>query len=507
MKEKRELITVKEYYESKEWRLNNLYYIVDEDGRKVQFRMNPLQKILWENYWYLNVVLKARQFGGTTFIDLFFLDDCLFTRNIEAGIIAHNRGDAQKIFHRKVRYPFDQLPLGLKEAMIGPTKSAQELRFSNDSSIYVATSIRSGTAQRLHISEHAKICKKYPIKAEEIRTGSLNAVHKGNLVFIESTAEGSTGDFYNFCQDARAITDSDQELTMLDWKFHFFPWYWDTKNSLSNADTKRVIVPRELEKYFEELIVKGITDPDGKEISKLSSNQKAWYTKKAEKMGDKMWQEFPSTPEEAFNAPIEGAYYSKQMYNVSKENRITIVPYDPALEVNTAWDLGMNDQTEIIFHQEYGGQHRVIDYYHNNGRGLKHYVKKLKSKPYIYGRHFLPHDIMVRELSTGKKRIQTMRKLMPGERFVVIPKTENLADDIDDVRMFLPICWFNKANTTRLVTALKEYRKEWDEQHGMWKDHPLHDWTADPEAAMRSLVRGLSISGGSSKAGFKVRRR
>lgn len=503
----RKLITVKEYYDDKYWRMNNLYYILDENGQKVQFKFNPLQQLLWEKYWYMNVVLKARQFGGTTWIDLFFLDDCLFTENLEAGIIAHNRGDAQKIFRRKVRYPYDQLPLGMKQAMELVTNSAQELSFPNDSTIYVATSIRSGTAQRLHISEHAKICKKYPVKAEEIKTGSLNAIHSGNIVFIESTAEGSSGDFFDFCQVARENTESGKDLTKLDWKFHFFPWFWDKKNQLSNKDTGYVILTTETEKYFDNLLLHGIFDHLGDEITSFSMNKKTWYQKKQESMGDKMWQEFPSTPEEAFMAPIKGAYYSKQMFDCARENRIGIVNYDEALPVNTAWDLGVNDQTEIIFHQVHNGVHRIIDYYHNNKYGLKHYVKILKNKPYIYAEHYLPHDIEVMSLSTGKTRLETLRRLLPRERISIVPKTENLADDIDEIRMFLPHCWFDKSKTTRLITAMKEYRKEWDEQHGVWKDHPYHDWTADPEAAMRSLVRGLAMFGGPSKAGFKPRRR
>lgn len=501
-------IEVVEHYNDKYWRMQNLYYILNENGRKVRFKFNPLQQLLWEDYWYLNVVLKARQFGGTTFIDLFFLDDCLFTSNIEAGIIAHNRGDAQKIFRRKVRYPFDQLPSGLKDWANPSTMSAQEMTFANDSSIYVATSIRSGTAQRLHISEHAKICKKYPVKAEEIKTGSLNAVHAGNFVFIESTAEGSSGDFFDFCQEAREITEAGKKLTKLDWKFHFFPWFWDAKNALSDEDTELVAITTETEEYFDRLIMLGPKNHTGETITSFSKNQMAWYQKKESKMGDKMWQEFPSTPDEAFNAPIQGAYYAKQMLDVARQNRITLVEYDEALPVNTAWDLGVNDQTEIIFHQVHGTEHRIIDYYHNNEYGLKHYVEILKSKPYIYGRHYLPHDIEVKELGSGKKRIQTLRNLMPGERLITVPRTENIADDIDEIRMFLPLCWFSEARTERLTTALKEYRKEWDQGHGMWKDTPYHDWTADPEAAMRSLVRGLAIAGGSNTmAGFKPRRK
>ena len=143
---------IKANFTNKWWRLNNLYWIIDKKGQRVLFRCNREQTKLYDEMWFLNIILKARQFGGTTFVDLYFLDGCLFNDNVEAGIIAHNKEDAKKIFRRKVKYPYDNLPDWLKTEKRLITDSQTELAINNGSIIYVGTSMRSGTLQYLQIS-------------------------------------------------------------------------------------------------------------------------------------------------------------------------------------------------------------------------------------------------------------------------------------------------------------------------------------------------------------------
>ena len=176
---------------SQTWRLNNLYWIVDKSGQRVKFQPNIQQQALLSGMWYLNLVLKARQLGMTTFILIFMLDRCLFNSDTKAGVIAHNREDAQKFFREKLKYAYDNLPDWLKSELAAKSDRAGELVFTNGSSITVGTSMRSSSLQYLHISEFGKVCAKYPDKAREIVTGALNAVEAGQFVFIESTAEVS----------------------------------------------------------------------------------------------------------------------------------------------------------------------------------------------------------------------------------------------------------------------------------------------------------------------------
>lgn len=479
-------IEVVDHFQDKWWRLNNLYFILDQNGKKVKFNCNALQEKFYNDLWYLNILLKARQFGGTTITDIYFLDDCLFIRNLEAGIIAHNREDAQKIFRRKIKFPYDNLPEGLKNQRNLITDSRQELAFSNGSVIYVATSVRSGTVQRLHISEHGKICRKYPDKAEEIKTGSLNAIHPGNIVVIESTAEGRHGDFFDFCKTAQNLQKEGKELTRMDYKFHFFPWFWDTKNFL---DVQGVIITQKMQEYFAKLEAEE-KGPGGQPL-KLTDGQKAWYVKKQAIMGEKMKQEYPSTPDEAFAATIQGAYYSVQMTGLRQRKQLTIVPYEPSLPVNTAWDLGIDDEAVIIFHQRHRMENRIIDYYANNDEALSHYVGVMRQRGYVYGTHFLPHDVKVKSLSTGKTRLETLKKLMPGEKIQVVEKL-HIADGIEAVRNFLPTCWIDETKCAPLIDALDAYQREPDEKHGGFKDRPLHNWASHPADAMRYLSVGFS---------------
>ncbi|MCK5617461.1 hypothetical protein KAR91_87165 [Candidatus Pacearchaeota archaeon] len=209
---------------NQKWRLNHLYWIVNEKGERVKFNLNMVQQILFKFLWFLSIILKSRQHGVTTFFCILFLDICLFNSNQRTGIIAHNREDAEAFFKDKVKFAYDNLPIEIKEAIPAKTDSARELLFNNNSAIRVGTSLRSGTLQYLHISEFGKLCKKFPDKAKEIVTGALNTVHAGQFIAIESTAEGNEGYFFDYCQDAKKKKEGRVKLTKLDFKFFFFPF-------------------------------------------------------------------------------------------------------------------------------------------------------------------------------------------------------------------------------------------------------------------------------------------
>lgn len=191
--------------------------------------MNWAQKLLYKTMWYLNIILKARQLGMTTFIQIFMLDRCLFNDNTNAGVIAHTLSDAESFFQDKIKFAYDNLPDEIKAKLYAQTDSSKELAFANGSRIRVGTSLRSGTLQYLHISEFGKLCAKHPERAREVVSGALNTVAPGQFVFIESTAEGAYGAFYTMCQAAMKLKDSVARglelLTKMDYKFFFYPWF------------------------------------------------------------------------------------------------------------------------------------------------------------------------------------------------------------------------------------------------------------------------------------------
>jgi hypothetical protein len=193
--------------------------------------------------------------------------------------------------------------------------------------------------------------------------------------------------------------------------------------------------------------------------------------------------QFDQEYECSFEAAVPGAYYGKLMRAAMDEKRITRVPYDPMIQVETWWDLGMGDATVIWFAQRSpGGEVRLIDYHETQGEGLPALVKTLNAKPYNYSRHVAPHDIEVRELGTGRSRREMADEL--GIRFDVAPKL-TLEDGIEASRMLLPRCWFDEEKCAPGIEALKWYQAEYNDKMRVFKLAPRHDWASHAADAFR----------------------
>lgn len=457
------------------WRLNNLYWIIDKRGRKVKFTPNWAQKYFYNNMWFLSLILKARQLGFTTFIQIFMLDACLFNQNTSAGVIAHNREDAEDFFTKKIKYAFDNLPPWLRKELTATSDSAKKLAFSNGSSIRVGTSLRSGTYQYLHISEFGKICAKFPDKAEEIVTGALNTVDAGQFIFIESTAEGAYGRFFEMCQEAKG--KAREALTKLDWAFFFFSW-WQHPDYILEGDVE---ADEASEAYFRKL--------ESRLEIKISQERRNWYMKKKATQRSKMTQEYPSTPEEAFQRISEYSVYGSEMKELREAERIGDFPYDPSRPVITGWDLGRSktDATVIWFMQDMGGRYRLIDYYSEFKKPVKHYAKVLQNKPYVYNRHLLPHDGNTNdfELKDYKQRLQKQGV----KNIEIVPRIGHFNEGIQAMRDFLPLCEFDEDNCADGILSVESYRYEYDEKDGTFKQ-PRHDWSSHAESALRQIAQG-----------------
>jgi hypothetical protein len=467
------------------WRLHNLYFIVNKWGRKQKFEPNWAQQKLLDDMWYLNVVLKARQLGFTTFIDLLLLDNCIWQPNKRAGIICHALPEAAVIFRDKVKFPFDNLPEAIREACAPKQDSANELLFANNSSIRVGTSMRSGTFNYLHISEYGKLCARTPDKAREVKTGALNTVQAGQMVFIESTAEGRAGHFFELCQRSQKDLEAGKALTALDYRFHFFPWWEHPEYTLPAPEGEgELILPVELAEYFVELQAKhGIELDDGR---------KRWYWKKSLDQGEDMKREYPSTPEEAFFASIEGAYYRKEMTRARVERRIRRVPFLPNYPVNTFWDLGFSDYTSIWFHQQVGLEHRFVKYYENSGEALSHYAKYVLDQPWIQGKHFLPHDAY-QHSKDGTTSYDSLRK-SGLKNLVVVDKVAENRDGVNAVREILSQCLFDEIECERGIAALEAFRKKFNEREGVYQEDYVHDWASHGAKAFEQFARSFEAN-------------
>lgn len=197
--------------------------------------------------------------------------------------------------------------------------------------------------------------------------------------------------------------------------------------------------------------------------------------------------EYAQEYECSFEAAIKGAYYGAEMNAAEEAGRITGVPHDPRLPVHTAWDLGMADSTVIWFVQVAGREVRFIDVLKGEGVGLDWYAKELQKRDYLWGNHYLPHDVEVRELGTGKSRKEVLAGL--GIRATVCPDIPK-ADGIQAVRMMLPTAWFDRERCKNGIEALRMFRRDYDEKRQEFRPTELRDWTTHYADAARYFAVG-----------------
>lgn len=453
-------------------RLNNLYKITDKDNQVCTFRANEAQRQLWAEMRHRNVILKARQLGFSTFVQLIILDTCLWRKNTTAGIVAHRLEDAKAMFRHKILFALENLPDWCKIArIVKQTETTVEL--SNGSSITVGTSLRSGTYYLVHISELGRISAQFPQKAEEIRTGALNTMPANGTLFVESTAEGSFGDFYEMCQSA--MQNAGRHLSQMDYKLHFFPWFADPGYRLDDA---HVTIPAAQETYFAKLERDlGVT---------LDQAQRRFYVKKVAEQREKVVQEFPSTPDEAFSATSEAQIFAKWMDGCEADGRVGD-HFGPVngLPTYTVWDLGVSDHTAIWWLQfTPDGFRQFFDYYEASGYGVAHYLRILSERAEQHGiyyapqGHKVPHDAEQRRMGEGTDPTSLMdiiRDKGEAAHFECLPAPHSKWVRVNQTRDLFPFCRFHRSNCSTGLRRLRAYRRRFIQTAQAYADEPVHD--------------------------------
>lgn len=297
------------------WRMNNLYWIVTKDGKKALFHMNRAQRHFFDHYlniekpYHRNIILKSRQLGFTTFIDIWLLDEILFNTNKDGIIIAHKLEDATEIFDKKIDFALRNMATEIKETYFRLNRnSARKIQVVLDygpeagstSSIAVGVSGRSGTFHYVHISEFAKMCVLFPKRAEEVETGTFPAVPFDGYIFIESTAEGMAGRFYEMFQQNWTTREKiTPMLSQVNFMPHFYNWQFDDMEMKKIYD----IIPVDQMQECPEIDWKSY-----KEEHNLNDKEITYYYMKWLQFGGKnspdavkkLLQEYPTTVEEAF---------------------------------------------------------------------------------------------------------------------------------------------------------------------------------------------------------------
>ena len=191
----------------------------------------------------------------------------------------------------------------------------------------------------------------------------------------------------------------------------------------------------------------------------------------------------------SFHAAIPGAYFAREMTRMETDGRIGRVPWEPKLRTSTYWDLGIDDSMSVVFAQQHGQEVRIIDYYEASGEGLPHFISEVKSKPYSYDSHNAPWDIEVRELTTGKTRRETARSL--GINFRTGKKVNKKEEAIEQGRQLLSRCWMDRRKCERLIAALRNYHKEYDDKNQVFKARPVHNWASHGADSFMELAMSI----------------
>lgn len=483
------------------WRLcsGQIYKIMvkspDAEGNTaIQFKPNRAQRRFIKRLWTRNVILKARQLGFTTLIAVMWLDHALFNADQRCVIVAQDRDKAEEIFRDKVKFAYERLPAALRASRPTIKDSATELLFSNNSSVKVSTSARGGTPHRLHISEYGKICAKFPDKAIEIQTGSFPAVPLDGVIVVESTAEGQEGDFFAMTEQAMAVAESGRLLTPRDYRFHFYPWWQEPGYRLGADDASRVVITAKEHEYFDQVqAVMGCI---------IDAGQRAWYvaTREGDFKGDpqKMWQEYPSTPREAFQQSTEGFYYAVQLASARQTGRIGAVPYVTGYPVNSFWDIGNSDGTAVWLHQHIGMADRFIGFVEGWEKPYDHFTSEMqkwsaKRGDVMWGTHYLPHDAEhKRQLGrTISSPLDELKKLELGGKWDVVDRVDDLQHGIQLTRAAFSHSFFDETECKPGLAHLGGYRKKWNRTAGAWSDEPVKNEHTEAADAYRQFAQGF----------------
>ncbi len=345
------------------WRLNNLYWIITKDGDKSVFSMNRAQLHFYTNYlavpkpYHRHVILKSRQLGFTTFIDLFILDSILFSPNKEGLIIAHKVQDATEIFDKKIDFALRNMAEDVKGAFFKMAqRSSRKVQVVIDygpeagstSSIAVSVSGRSGTYHYVHVSEFAKMCALFPKRAEEVERGTFPTVPFDGFIFIESTAEGMAGRFYEIFQQNWLSRDKISPLiSQVNFLPHFYNWQFDDM---------------EMKKIYENIPVTEMEtcEIDWGEYQKehnLTDKEITYYYMKWLQFGGKnspdaiksLMQEYPTTQEEAFLSTGQTYFSTAKVAKLLQE-----------VKPGQKGELGTNEKGDVVFNPVSSGSLEIF---------------------------------------------------------------------------------------------------------------------------------------------------
>ena len=408
------------------------------------------------------------------------VDDAIWIPNLSCGIVSYALDHARHIFKRIIGHALDNLPDWMNINIV--SRSATEINFGNGSVIRVDTTLRGGSYQRILVTEYGKTCARNPLKAEEVMTGTLQAVGKKCRVCIESTGEGAEGYFADMVTTAAAR--GNENLSSLDYKLFFYSWLDEKEYTLENDMECSV----EQTDYF--------TKIEGETDQKISKGQRNWYISKCNELGDKVKQEYPSTESEAFLSSGDQFYFAEAIQRAWDDGRVLQTsPYDALQPSYCSMDIGANDLTVMTMFQVSHGEARVFDSYADNNKGVDFYAPFLLAKPYHLHTIFLPHDAQNQsQLVTQATYEKDFRKFFgdTNTKFVVLPKMDRQIS-ISHAKIKTNNMVFYAPRLKEYLEHVIKYRKKWSEQFGKYLEDPLHDINSNYGDNHRYMSQAIKI--------------
>jgi hypothetical protein len=488
------------YLSNKLWRLNHIYTITDKEGSAVQFKMKHAQHVVYARARLHPrvIVLKSRQQGISTLWLVSYFDDAMFCGLLNIGMMAQGVDEASTLLERS-KFLWDQLDSSVKAfAGVALDKdNAKEFSFSNGSKIIIRVSFRSSTLQRLHVSEMGKIANAYPVRAKEVKTGTLQALARGMTGIIESTAEGMN--MFKDMWDAAEVALYSGTMSTKDFYPVFLPW----TNDPDCVEEVGQPIDGAAATYFKEL-EEAITkyqrqmDPEAPDF-KLTCQQKNFWIVQNRELGGDVYQEYPGTPKEAFTASKDGTYFSKQFQEeVVRNGRVVSNLHDPNLLTDVYVDIGVEDYGVLVFKQWYRGEYRIVDEYFNQNYDMAHYMDEAMSRGYNIHAIYFPHDVNVREYSGGntgkggrtRTRLDIARekaRLEDWDIIVDVVPKDGIADGIEAIRRVIPKLVID-VKCEYLIKCFQRYTKEWDPKLNAWKKTEVHDEWSHGAAGLRYMA-------------------
>jgi len=463
------------------WRLHNLYRITDKHGHEIPFVPNPPQAQLIDGIYRKgqkrHIILKARQMGFSTLIDIMLLDAAHWRYNTSCAIVDQTQAAASAKLKTKIRFALDKLPHQLRDT---PTiANGSEIAFANGSSIIAGKHVRGGTLQWLHVSEWGPIAHEDPKRSEEIKTGALPAAENG-IIIIETTFKGGKGGhLYEIIKTAQET--STQQLTSKDFVFHFFPWYLDAGYTLEGDPS---MIPREVNDYLDEKERElGLT---------FTTGQRLWYYKTKAEQGIFMFREYPTTPEEAFMAPVEGAIYGDIISKIRSNSQIRDYLRDPAYPVYSVWDIGWNDSTSVWLFQIIGGD--IYWLWHMRERRLTaaQAWQRLVQTGIPIAASILPHDADNTTAAAGLSYRAALHNA-GATNTIVLPRPREIWTGINAARDCLHRSHIHKTHCAAGIEALEAYHTRDDSKGGSVSREPVHDWSSHDSDAFRYGAEAIKL--------------